>query len=244
MEETRILVVEDEIHLAYSLEYNLRADGYEVQTAPTLAAAQAAITDSEGRGFDLILLDVMLPDGDGMTYCRQLRDAGDRTPVLMLTAKGTRADIVNGFDSGADDYLTKPFALEELSSRIEALLRRRKWDRERAPQPTEALLFGPHRVDFRTHQVLAHGREIELTELELRLLKYFADRPREVISRSELLSKVWGVAPQSHTRTVDNFLVRLRRAFEADPSEPRHFLTVRGAGYQFDPDPGHAETAS
>ena len=233
MNTPRILLVEDEEHLAFTLRFNLEEEGYSVDLAGTLEAARECI----GRPYDLILLDIMLPDGSGFDFCEELRTKGNFAPVLMLTAKGTPEDIVTGLGVGADDYLTKPFSLSELLGRISAVLRRRQWERDSnpAPEASSQLVFGENRVNFETFEVSARGEPVELTELELRLLRFFVDRPNVVVSRQELLEGVWQVNPHTNTRTVDNFLVRLRKVFELDPSEPKHFLTIRGVGYRFVP---------
>ena len=233
MNTPRILLVEDEEHLAFTLRFNLEEEGYSVDLAGTLEAARECI----GRPYDLILLDIMLPDGSGFDFYEELRTKGNFAPVLMLTAKGTPEDIVTGLGVGADDYLTKPFSLSELLGRISAVLRRRQWERDSnpAPEASSQLVFGENRVNFETFEVSARGEPVELTELELRLLRFFVDRPNVVVSRQELLEGVWQVNPHTNTRTVDNFLVRLRKVFELDPSEPKHFLTIRGVGYRFVP---------
>lgn len=226
-----ILLVEDEAHLAYALRFNLEEEGYSVTVAGTLEEANAAVRANPPA---LIVLDVMLPDGDGFAFCESLRRRGDRTPVLMLTAKNTAPDVIEGLGAGADDYVGKPFDLGELLGRIRALLRRRSW--AVAPTTKDVFAFGPHRVDFEAHRVEADGTQVEPTELELRLLRFFVDNPKRVVSREELLENVWEVSRQVHTRTIDNFIVRLRRLFEEDPANPRYFKTVRGVGYRFEPD--------
>ena len=188
---------------------------------------------------DILILDVMMPHKNGYDVCQEVKsDPGlQDIHVLMLTAKGTPEDIVTGLGVGADDYLTKPFSLSELLGRISAVLRRRQWERDSnpAPEASSQLVFGENRVNFETFEVSARGEPVELTELELRLLRFFVDRPNVVVSRQELLEGVWQVNPHTNTRTVDNFLVRLRKVFELDPSEPKHFLTIRGVGYRFVP---------
>ena len=205
-----LLLVEDERHLAFALEFNLQQEGYEVEVAETLGQARRWLA---GNTPDLILLDVMLPDGSGFDLCAELRDKNDRTPVMMLTAKGSPDDIVTGLDRGADDYVTKPFILKELLGRITAILRRRSWDRVATEEPVgETLQLGAQVVYFDTRQVQAADGDSdpqELTDLELRLLKFFIAHEGRAIAREELLEKVWNLSPATHTRTVDNFLVRL-----------------------------------
>lgn len=226
----RILLVEDEEHLAINLEFNLLEEGYKVDVAESLAQARSHRTSQR---HDLIILDVMLPDGLGTDLCQELRDNGDLTPILMLTAKGTSEDIVTGLESGADDYMTKPFSLMELLGRIKAMLRRQTWDQPPPEAQQKIFHFQNHSINFDTHEVLAHGSPITLTALELRLLRFFVDHENQVVSREALLEEVWGLSKNTNTRTVDNFLVRLRRLFEEDPSNPQHFQTVRGIGYRF-----------
>lgn len=230
-----VLVVEDEAHLAAGLKLNLELDGYRVRTARTVREAAAALVDD--ADIDLILLDIMLPDGDGYSFCRQLRESGHFLPVIMLTARSAAEERVRGLDSGADDYLAKPFALPELLARVRSALRRSDWH----AQPTTSevvrgtLAFGTARVNFDTHEVLVGGEAVKLTQLELDLLHYFAQNPRRVLTREELLEKVWKLHNAPNTRSVDNFIVRLRKTFEPHPDKPVHFLAHRGAGYKFVP---------
>ena len=228
-------MVEDEPHLSSALKLNLELEGYEVQTAGSGREAASALLSDEG--FDVLLLDVMLPDVDGFELCRRLREAGNRAPVLMLTARGATADRVAGLESGADDYLTKPFELAELLARIRSLLRRRRWHEDRDPKGADRTVarFGEAVVDFDRHEVTVRGAPRHLTKLELDLLRYFLAHPRRVLSRDELLENVWKIRHASSPRMVDNFVMRLRRHFEDDPSSPRFFLSVRGAGYKFMP---------
>ncbi len=230
-----VLVVEDEAHLAAGLKLNLELDGYHVLNARTVREATAQLVAAP---IDLILLDVMLPDGDGYGFCRQLREAGHFVPVIMLTARGTAEDRVRGLDSGADDYLPKPFALPELLARVRSALRRRDWQRRNTPseEVRGELNFGTARINFDTHEVSAFGKPIRLTQLELDLLYYFSQHPRRVLTRDELLEKVWKLRNSPNTRSVDNFIVRLRKYFETQPEKPVHFLAHRGAGYKFVPD--------
>ena len=227
----RLLLVEDEEHLAFALEFNLKEEGFEVAVAATLAQARALLAGA----FDLLILDVMLPDGNGFELCKELRRQGNRVPILFLTARGSLEDIVQGLEAGGDDYVTKPFALKELMSRVTAMLRRRQWDgpAEPAQEAASEYRFGEHVINFETREAVAFGRQVGLTDLEFRILRYFVDHPDRVIAREELLSNVWEVSPETNTRTVDVFVARLRRVFERDPADPQHFKTVRGAGYRY-----------
>ncbi|MEM9069912.1 MAG: response regulator transcription factor [Myxococcota bacterium] len=230
----RLLVVEDEEHLAAGLKLNLELEGYDVDVAVSAKEAGERLLGADA--YDAIVLDVMLPDFDGFELCRRLRKAGNFIPVVMLTARSSAEDRVRGLEAGADDYMVKPFSLDELLARVRSVLRRRRWEQE-VSEPTSArrLEFGDAVVNFDTHEVLVDGEPRKLTQLELDLLRYFADHPHRVLSRSELLEKVWKLRSHGYTRTVDNFIVRLRRHFEEDPSAPRFFLSVRGAGYKFVP---------
>ena len=227
----RILVVEDEEHLAAGLKLNLELEGYEVDLAGTAreAAERLLLTDR----YALIVLDVMLPDKSGFELCKKLRDAGNYTPVIMLTARGAAQDRVEGLESGADDYVVKPFELDELLARVGSILRRQAWAQNGGVAPP-LTAFGRARVAFDAHEVTVDGQRVELTRLELDLLRYFVANPGRVIGRNELLEKVWKLRSHS-SRTIDNFISRLRRHFEDDPTQPKHFLSVRGAGYKFMP---------
>lgn len=230
MTPRRILLVEDEDHLARVIRMNLQLDGHVVELAPTGAKARGALSDA---GFDLVLLDVMLPDADGMELCRGMRAAGDLTPVLMLTALGETPDRIAGLQSGADDYLPKPFELAELRARVAALLRRAGWSETAPPTPPAVTRFGGAEIDFAGHEARVDGQPVSLTALELELVRYFVDRPGKALSREQLLEDVWGVSGSNTTRTVDNFVMRLRRHFEPEPGHPRYFVSVRGVGYKF-----------
>jgi two-component system alkaline phosphatase synthesis response regulator PhoP len=225
----RILVVEDERHLADGIRENLEADGHEVEVAYDGAAGLESARD--GR-FELIVLDVMLPELDGFTLCETLREEGNDTPILFLTARGAADDRIRGLEAGGDDYLAKPFHLRELLLRIEAILRRRSWY-DQAPPGGARLSFGDNVVDFRSYQARGwDGREHSLTQKEAMILKALAEREGEVVSREEILEKVWGYDVYPSTRTIDNFIVRLRRRFEPDPERPRYLHTLRGVGYR------------
>ncbi|MBN2490323.1 MAG: response regulator transcription factor [Planctomycetes bacterium] len=240
-EPRRLLVIEDESHIAAGLKLNLSLEGFAVDVAAT--AREAGQYLARPHGYAAIVLDVMLPDLDGFEFCQRLRESGNFTPVIMLTARRAPEDRVRGLEAGADDYLVKPFELSELLARVRSLLRRRQWenaDESRAPASPAQLEFGRVRVDFDSHRVTVGDRSVELTRLELDLLRYFADHPGRVLERKELLEKVWRLRDCANTRTVDNFVLRLRKHFEPDPSAPVHFLSVRGSGYRFCPVPSPA----
>jgi DNA-binding response OmpR family regulator len=228
--DSDLLLVEDERHLADTIAFNLEAEGYQVRVAPTIAAARAAL---QVRTPDLIILDAMLPDGDGFRLCTDLRAAGDHTPVLMLTARSSRDDIVEGLSSGADDYLAKPFDLDELLGRIAAQLRRRRWSQRSA---SEHVCLGPHRVDLRTGIVTVEGQQsTRLGDMEIRLLRYLANNPGQDLDRTRILAAVWNLPPdRARSRTLDTHIARLRKRLEADPANPRHLLTVHGVGYRLE----------
>jgi len=229
---SRVLVVEDDPHLAAGVIENLRAEGYEVAAAGDGPAALAWL---ERASCALIVLDVMLPGLDGFAVCRTLRDAGNNTPVLFLTARGDPADRVRGLEAGGDDYLAKPFHLKEFLLRVRAILKRWDWYRSAsATAATAVLAFGGNEVDFRAFRARAwNGEAQELTEKEAMILKVLAEHAGEIVSREDLLERVWGYDVFPSTRTVDNFILRLRKRFERDPATPRHFLTVWGVGYRF-----------
>ncbi len=221
-----ILLVEDDATLALSVQTRLGLARHAVRCVPTLRQARVSFA---GGLTDLIILDLGLPDGDGRTLCEELRSAGERVPILILTARGTVEARVDGLRSGADDYLTKPFNLDELLARVEALLRRTGWQ-----QDAEHLSVGRLDVDIRAHTATVDGAAVQLTALELRLLRYLASRAGAAVSRGELLVEVWGVADGVKTRTVDVFISRLRKLIERDASEPVFLVSVRGVGYRLD----------
>ena len=229
---THVLVVEDDPHLAAGVMENLRAEGYEVTSAGT---GEQALEWLAAHGCALIVLDVMLPGVDGFGVCRSLRERGDSTPVLFLTARGDPADRVRGLEAGGDDYLAKPFHLQEFLLRVRAIVRRWEWYRSASATAATALLrFGGNEVDFRAFRGRAwNGEAQELTEKEAMILKVLAEHGGEIVSREDLLERVWGYDVFPSTRTVDNFILRLRKRFEKDPANPRHFLTVWGVGYRF-----------
>jgi two-component system alkaline phosphatase synthesis response regulator PhoP len=229
---TALLVVEDDPHLASGIVENLRAESYEVHTAGDGRAALDWLQDNECA---LVVLDVMLPHVDGLTVCRTMRERGDNTPVLFLTARGDPQDRVYGLEAGGDDYLAKPFHLQEFLLRVRAIVRRRQWYQTAAASPDGATLrFGGNEVDFRAFRARSwNGASQELSEKEAMILKVLAERPGEIVSREDLLERVWGYDVFPSTRTVDNFILKLRKRFERDPAQPRHFLTVWGVGYRF-----------
>ena len=227
---TRLLLVEDEPNVADVLIINLEAEGYELIHAASLAAAEAAL-DQE---FSLIILDVMLPDGNGVDFADTLRQRDMHIPILMLTAKDTTEDIVEGLEAGADDYLCKPFKLDELLGRIAALLRRRNWDSKRLPAQSE-LCFPACCVDLVSGRIKQDDDIIQLTDIELKLLRYFQSNPYENLSRDDIMLAVWDAPAGVKSRTLDNFIVRFRKLFEEDHKQPQHFLTVYGSGYRFIP---------
>ena len=225
-----ILIIEDEPTLADVLADNLRAEGYEVLHAPDGQSGKKLWQDEAPN---LIILDVMLPHINGFDLCRQMREAGDTTPVFFLSAKGQASERVTGLSVGGDDYLPKPFHLPEFLLRVQNLLRRQGWG-----EKTDATFsFGGHRVDFRTWTAtLADGREEPLGERELGIFRLLSSRPNEVVSRDDILDAVWGDDAFPSSRTVDNFVVRLRKLFEPDGSNPTYFHTVWGVGYKFTPE--------
>jgi len=227
-----VLVVEDDANLAAGVMENLRAEGYEVSLA---GDGEQALTWLAAHGCALVVLDVMLPGADGLTVCRTLRARGNTTPVLFLTARGDPADRVRGLEAGGDDYLAKPFHLQEFLLRVRAILRRWDWYRSAsATADTAVLRFGGNEVDFRVFRARAWtGETQELTEKEAMILKVLAEHTGQIVSREDLLERVWGYDVFPSTRTVDNFILRLRKRFEKDPANPRHFLTVWGVGYRF-----------
>jgi DNA-binding response OmpR family regulator len=230
----RILIVEDEANLARGIQFNFEIEGYQVAVAPDGAEALRMLTGTvpAAEAFDLVILDVMLPGIDGYAVAERLREAGNYTPILMLTAKSRPEDVVRGLEGGADDYLAKPFDLPVLLARVKGLLRRRDWARGGAEPAAATARVGECEVDFRNFEVRARGQTFRLTLLEAMLLKLLVQNAGRVVSKGEILEKVWNVTPDTATRAVDNFIVRLRKYIEADPRFPKHLHTVRGAGYK------------
>jgi DNA-binding response OmpR family regulator len=234
----RVLVVEDEQHLAEGLRFNLEAEGYQVRVVETGEAALEVLAAGP-RDFDVVVLDVMLPGKDGFTVIAELRHAGQYIPTLILTARGHPDDVLRGFSAGADDYLTKPFELAILIARIRGLLRRREWlqaavNHVASPPPaSEVFTFGDKSVDFDALELRVREQVFRLTLMEANLLRYLVQREGKPVSRKAMLEEVWSLHEDTDTRAIDNFIVRLRRYIEDDPTKPRHLLTVRGVGYRF-----------
>jgi two-component system alkaline phosphatase synthesis response regulator PhoP len=222
----KLLLVEDEPGLVMTLTDRLAAEGYDVES---VSSAPAALERGGAAAHDAIVLDVMLPGGSGFDVCRELRQRGVRTPILMLTARGEVVDRVVGLKLGADDYLVKPFEMAELLARIEALLRRAPAGRA----TPEGFRFGDIIIDVRRAEVTKAGKRVDLSAREFKLLRYFAEHPGAAISRDELLNEVWGYHAMPSTRTVDVHVAWLRQKLEANPRHPQHLLTVHGLGYKF-----------
>ncbi|MEM1202751.1 MAG: response regulator transcription factor [Acidobacteriota bacterium] len=237
---SRLLVVEDEEAIARGLVFNLKRKGYHVEhESDGLRALELA----RAKTWDLIVLDVALPRMDGFQICQQLRMDGDFTAILVLTARDQPDDVVYGLKTGADDYMVKPFDLAEFLARVESLLRRNQWARDvEGPAAESAAVdedarfhFGEFWVDFKTWQAKTRHGVAELSRKELSVLRIFADRPNQVVTRRELLEKVWELPNHPNTRVVDNVIVALRKAFEESSWRPRHIHSVRGVGYRFVP---------
>jgi DNA-binding response OmpR family regulator len=234
---SRILVVEDEQHLADGLRFNLEAESYDVDLVDSGEEALERLTVDPAR-YDLVNLDVMLPGIDGFSVASELRAKRRFVPILMLTARGRSEDVLRGFGAGADDYLAKPFELPILLSRVRGLLRRHEWFRAEAaasPAPPVAsqFSFGDKSIDFEQLEVRVGDKRMPLTLMEAALLRYFVQHEGSPVPRKEILERVWGVHEDTDTRAIDNFIVRLRRYIEEEPSNPRHLQTVRGVGYRF-----------
>ncbi len=230
-----ILVVEDEEHLATGIKYNLVAEGYRVSTAGDGPSA-LKILEANREDVDLVILDLMLPGMSGYAVCEALRAFDVDTPVLILTARTLTEDRTRGFDAGANQYLTKPFDLDEFLSRVKNLLtfHNRRQRQERRPSGGPSVFeFAGAKVNFDTFEVTVGGEPARLTQLEMTLLRYFVENEGRVVPRRELLENVWGMPGTLNTRAPDQFIRRLRKTFEPDPAQPRHFLTIRDAGYRF-----------
>jgi two-component system alkaline phosphatase synthesis response regulator PhoP len=222
-----VLLVEDEEALRMTVGDRLRNEGYAVEYAVN---ALEAFEKATLLPFDLIILDIMLPRGNGFDVCRDIREAGLITPILMLTARGQMADKVSGLKIGADDYVTKPFDMRELMARVEALLRRAP---SRPATQAEVYQFGQVRIDLRGTEATREGRVVNLSAREFQLLRYFIEHPGATLSRDELLKQVWGYSANTFTRTVDVHVASLRQKLESDPKQPKFILTVQGFGYKF-----------
>jgi DNA-binding response OmpR family regulator len=240
---SRILVVEDEQHLAEGLLFNLEAEGYQVEVVETGEAALEVLRP-DAQPFDIVILDVMLPGIDGFAVMSQMRHGGQFVPTLMLTARGHPDDVLKGFAAGADDYLTKPFELAILIARISGLLRRREWLRasldpvvqpaaELPPERDERFEFGDKTMYFDRLELHVREQIFPLTLMEVNVLRYLIRHEGKPVSRKAMLEEVWGLHEDTDTRAIDNFIVRLRRYVEDDPTHPKHLLTVRGVGYRF-----------
>jgi two-component system alkaline phosphatase synthesis response regulator PhoP len=247
---SRILIVEDEAHIAHGLQFNLQAEGHSTEIAADGESALELLL-RKNQVFDAMVLDVMLPGKDGFTVASDLRESRNYIPILMLTARGRPEDVLNGFASGADDYIAKPFELPILLARLQGLLRRREWMQHPASHPSSVRdpasetkdnsgdEFGtfalPGRVvDFGNLEVRAKGGTTHLTVMESELLRHLIKNRGRVVSRKSILEEVWGLREDTDTRAIDNFIVRLRRYLEDNPSRPKHLLTVRGVGYRFE----------
>jgi DNA-binding response OmpR family regulator len=224
----RVLIVEDEAHLAEGLRFNLEAEGYGAEVVETGEAALERLLGG-GRPFDLVVLDVMLPGKDGFQIAAELRLAKQFVPILMLTARGRPEDVLRGFAAGADDYLPKPTELAILLARIGGLLRRSEWLRH----PRDQYTFAGKTIDFDSLELRVGDRTLPLTLMEANLLRYLITHEGKAVSRKAMLEDVWGVHEDTDTRAIDNFIVRLRRHIEKEPSRPKHLLTVRSVGYRF-----------
>jgi DNA-binding response OmpR family regulator len=252
---SRVLVVEDEAHLAQGLQFNLQAEGHAVEVAGDGETALDRLVEKKER-FDAVVLDVMLPGKSGFDVAALLREKKNYVPILMLTARGRPEDVLQGFAAGADDYLPKPFELAILIARLESLLRRSVWMKGVDPATTEGsdgktqpapfsertaggdtFTFGDKTIDFGELELRTLGNTIHLTVMEAEFLRYLVQSQGRVVSRKSILEDVWGLHEDTDTRAIDNFVVRLRRYIEEDPSHPKHLQTVRGVGYRFVAEP-------
>jgi two-component system alkaline phosphatase synthesis response regulator PhoP len=231
-ESSRVLLVEDDPHLAKGLLFNLEREGYDVFLVDN---GLSALDQLREKDFDLIILDLMLPKMGGLEVARTIRETNTRFPILMLTAKSSRKDREIGLEAGADDYLTKPFHLPELLLRVKGILRRSEWYKEPV-HDQEIFRFGKMWINFGTGKANGVDGEFYLTTKEALVMKLLVEKKGDVVHREELLEKVWGYDPQTETRTVDNFISRLRKYFEKTPQEPVYIITVREKGYQFNSD--------
>lgn len=230
----KILIVEDEQHIADGLRFNLEADGYEAEIA---GDGEAALEKLRSSTFDAIVLDVMLPGMDGFTVAKTLRDEKDFTPILMLTARGRPEDVLKGFEAGTDDYLPKPFDLEIFIARLKGLLRRQEWTKERSasesPQRTSTFELNGKTIDFDNLELISGDGVVQLTLMEMKLLRFLIENEGRTVSRKTILEDVWNLQEDTDTRAIDNFIVRLRKYLEDEPNNPKFVRTVRGVGYKF-----------
>ncbi len=227
-DKPQILLVEDEIHLARGICFNLEQDGYRVSH---VESGEEALERIHYDRFSLIILDVMLPGIDDFEVCERIRASDIRVPILILTARAAEGDRITGLEKGADDYLVKPFSLSEFLLRVRGMLRRSAWYR---PEPVEeGYRFGDNEVFLLSYRAKTAQGEIDLTDLEVKMLSLFFQKEGETVTRKALLERVWGYSSDTETRTLDNFIVRLRKYFEPDPANPIFFQTVRGVGYRF-----------
>ena len=228
----KILIVEDEEHIADGIQLNLDAEGYDTVVA---GDGQAALEYWRQGDFDLIILDIMLPGKDGLDVCRTIRKEAGRIPILFLSARDREDDRIAGLLAGGDDYMTKPFNLKELMLRVAAIFRRQVWYSTNTLED-DRYRFGKYWIDFNTYRALGISGEMELSQKEVMIMKFLAEHANEVVTRDMLLHAVWGYNVYPSSRTVDNFIVRLRKVFETDQSNPKYIHTIRGAGYKFTPD--------
>lgn len=229
LEKSKILLVEDEENLALGLEYNLSEEGYLVTIARDGKEALKYFDENE---FDLIVLDIMLPFFDGFEIAKHVREKHPQMPILMLTARTQVEDRVKGLELGADDYLTKPFHLKELLLRIKGMLKRKRWY-QKVVIENPIYIFGNNEINFENLKCSKDKKEFQLTSYEAMIMKYLIENKDKVVTRKELLENVWNMNPDIETRTVDNFIARLRKHFEDDPSNPKFIVSVRSAGYMF-----------
>lgn len=226
----KILLVEDEESLLDIIKLNLELEGYEVTS---VSNGRVALNEIRSNRFDLVILDVMLPEMDGFSICQAVRLDNNPVPILFLTAKNSSEDRVFGLKIGGDDYLSKPFNLEELLLRVQLLLKRNSGT---TAKQVDVLKFGNCEVNFITYEVTAHdGKKHQITKREILLLKLLADHKNEVVSREEILEKIWGEDVSTTTRTIDNYIVAFRKYFEENPKKPKYFHSIRGVGYRFTP---------
>ena len=228
----KILIVEDEEHIADGLQLNLEAEGYETIIA---GDGHTALEYWRQGGFDLIILDIMLPGKDGLEVCRIIRKEAGRVPVLFLSARDQEDDRIAGLMAGGDDYMTKPFNLKELILRVSAIFRRQVWY-STSTLEGDRFSFGDYWIDFNSYRALGVEGETEMSQKEVMIIKFLAEHANEVVTRDMILDAVWGYNVYPSSRTVDNFIVRLRKVFETDQSNPKYIHTIRGAGYKFTPD--------